>query len=47
MFSVNGCSAVSFDFGVFMRGSGLESFYSTILSLPSVTLREQVAKESS
>ena len=30
---VNGCSAVSCDFGVFMRGVELTSLYSTILSL--------------
>ena len=29
---VNGCSAISCDFDVFMRGGELKSFYSTILS---------------
>ena len=32
-FFVNGCSAVSCDFGVFVTGGELKSFYSTILSL--------------
>ena len=31
-FFVNGCSAVSCDFDVFVRAGGLRSFYSTILS---------------
>ena len=30
---VDGCSAVSCDFGVFVRGGELKSFYSAILSL--------------
>ena len=32
MFFVDGCSAVSCDFGVFVRGGELKFFYSTILS---------------
>ena len=28
----HGCSGVSYDFGIFVRGSELKSFYSTILS---------------
>lgn len=36
VFFVSGCWAISCDFGVFMRGGELKSFYSTILSLPPV-----------
>ena len=31
-FLVNGCSWVSYDFGIFVRGGDLESFYSAIFS---------------
>ena len=44
-FLVNGCSAVSCDFGVFIKSSELTSFSSTILSLPPMFnfLRKQQA----
>ena len=32
-FFINGCSAVSYDFGIFMRGGELQSFYSAIFFL--------------